>query len=109
MINLLLLFVGTFMEANAAMVMLVPILHPAGVALGVDPVQLGVLVVVNLCLGLITPPIGLCLAVACKIADLPLEKGVRDVLPFVGIGLVVLAALSLVPALSLWLPNLVLK
>ncbi|MEJ8570604.1 TRAP transporter large permease [Microbaculum marinum] len=109
MINLLLLFIGTFMEANAAMVMLVPILHPAGVALGVDPVQLGVVVIVNLCLGLITPPIGLCLAVACKIADLPLEKGVRDVMPFVAIGLVVLAAISLVPALSLWLPDTVLK
>ncbi len=109
MINLLLLFVGTFMEANAAMVMLVPILHPAGAALGVDPVQLGVVVVVNLCLGLITPPIGLCLAVACKIADLPLEKGVRDVLPFVAIGLVVLAGLSFIPALALWLPGVVLK
>ncbi|MFW6077076.1 MAG: TRAP transporter large permease, partial [Hyphomicrobiales bacterium] len=65
LVNVLLLFIGTFMEANAAIVMLVPILHPAGMALGVDPIHLGVLVVVNLCLGLITPPIGLCLAVAC--------------------------------------------
>lgn len=104
-INLLLLLIGTFMEANAAMVMLVPILHPAGMALGVDPVQLGVIVVVNLCLGLITPPIGLCLNVACKIADLPLERSLRDIAPFIAIGVGLLAALSLVPAVSTWLPQ----
>lgn len=104
LLNVLLLLVGTFMEANAAMVMLVPILHPAGVALGVDPLQLGVIVVVNLCLGLITPPVGLCLNVACKIADLPLEQSIRDILPFVVLGLLVLLTLSLVPAVSLWLP-----
>lgn len=108
MINVLLLFIGTFMEANAAVVMLVPILHPAGVALGVDPVHLGVVVIVNLCLGLITPPIGLCLAVACKIAGLPLEKSVRDIIPFVLIGICFLLALSLFPAIALWLPNLLL-
>lgn len=106
MVNVLLLLVGTFMEANAAMVMLVPILHPAGMALGVDPVQLGVIVVVNLCLGLITPPIGLCLNVACKIAGLPLERSLGDIAPFVALGLALLAALSLVPAVSLWLPRL---
>ncbi|SME89898.1 C4-dicarboxylate transporter, DctM subunit [Tistlia consotensis] len=109
MVNVLLLLVGTFMEANAAMVMLVPILHPAGVALGVDPVQLGVIVVVNLCLGLITPPIGLCLNVACKIAGLPLERSLRDIAPFVVIGIAVLAALSLAPAVSLWLPKLIMN
>lgn len=109
MVNLLLLFVGTFMEANAAMVMLVPILYPVGMALGIDPIQLGVITVVNLCLGLITPPIGLCLAVACKIGDLPLERGVRDILPFVAVGLALLAALSLMPGMSLWLPGLVLN
>lgn len=106
MINLLLLAVGTFMEANAAMVMLVPILHPAGMALGVDPTQMGVIVVVNLCLGLITPPIGLCLNVACKIGDLPLDKSIRDILPFLLIGLAVLVALSLFPSLTLTIPNL---
>ncbi|WP_108663760.1 TRAP transporter large permease [Acuticoccus kandeliae] len=106
LVNVLLLFVGTFMEANAAMVMLVPILHPTALALGVDPIQLGVIVIVNLCLGLITPPIGLCLAVACKIADLPLERGIRDVMPFVLIGIVLLLVLSLVPAVSLFIPDL---
>lgn len=109
MINLLLLFVGTFMEANAAMVMLVPVLHPVGVALGIDPVQLGIVIVVNLCLGLITPPIGLSLAVACKIANLPIERGMRDILPFLLMGIVLLAALSLLPGLSVWLPGLVLN
>ncbi|MEX0760041.1 MAG: TRAP transporter large permease [Tistlia sp.] len=109
MVNVLLLLVGTFMESNAAMVMLVPILHPAGMALGVDPVQLGVIVVVNLCLGLITPPIGLCLNVACKIAGLPLERSLKDIAPFVVLGLLLLAALSLLPAVSLWLPQLLMN
>ncbi|WP_340107345.1 TRAP transporter large permease [Pikeienuella sp. HZG-20] len=109
LVNILMLMVGTFMEANAAMVMLVPILHPAGMALGVDPTQLGVIIVVNLCLGLITPPIGLCLNVACKLGDLPLEKSLRDIAPFIAIGLTLLAALSLAPGLSLWLPELVLN
>ena len=103
----ILLVVGTFMEANAAMVMLVPILHPAGVALGVDPVQMGVLVVVTLCLGLITPPIGLCLNVACKIGRLPLEHSLRDIAPFVVAGLVLVVVLALVPSIALWLPTLV--
>ncbi len=109
LVNVLLLFIGTFMEANAAVVMLVPILHPAGIALGVDPIHLGVVVIVNLCLGLITPPIGLCLAVACKIAGLPLEKSVRDILPFVLLGIGFLLILSLFPAVALWLPNLLLN
>lgn len=108
MINLLLLAVGTFMEANAAMVMLVPILHPAGMAIGVDPTQMGVIVVLNLCLGLITPPIGLCLNVACKIGDLPLEKSIKDIVPFLFVGLIVLLMLSLFPALSVGVPNLLL-
>jgi len=109
LINVLLLLIGTFMEANAAIVMLVPILHPIGVALGIDPVHLGVVVVVNLCLGLITPPIGLCLAVACKIADLPLEKSLRDILPFALLGLGFLLLLTLFPPITLWLPNLLLN
>lgn len=107
LVNILILLVGTFMEANAAMVMLVPILHPAGVALGVDPTQLGVIIVVNLCLGLITPPIGLCLNVACKVGNLPLEESIRDIWPFLVIGITLLIALSLFPQLSLWLPELV--
>lgn len=109
MVNILMLLIGTFMEANAAMVMLVPILHPAGMALGVDPTQLGVIIVVNLCLGLITPPIGLCLNVACKLGDLPLEKSLKDIAPFIGAGLALLAALSLLPSLSLWLPDAILN
>lgn len=109
LLNILLLFVGTFLEANAAIVMLVPILHPAGVALGVDPIHLGIVVVVNLCLGLITPPIGLCLAVACKIGGIALEKSVKDIIPFVVFGIGFLLMLSLFPAITLWLPNLLLN
>jgi C4-dicarboxylate transporter DctM subunit len=107
-VNLLLLVVGTFLEANAALVMLVPILHPAALAVGVDPIQLGALVAVNLCLGLITPPIGLCLNVACKVGELKLEHSLRDIFPFVAAGMVLLVVMSLWPGLSLWLPALVL-
>ncbi|MEO1293139.1 MAG: TRAP transporter large permease [Pseudomonadota bacterium] len=107
LVNVFLLFVGTFMESSAAKVMLVPILHPVGVALGVDPIQLGVIVQVNLCLGLITPPIGLCLNVACKVGGIPLESALKDIAPFLLLGLGLLLALSYFPQLSLWLPTLV--
>ena len=109
LVNGLLLFIGTFMESNAAKVMLVPILYPIGLEMGVDPIQLGVIVQVNLCLGLITPPIGLCLNVACKIGSVPLESSLKDILPFLILGLILLIALSAIPQLSLWLPSVVMS
>ncbi len=107
-LNLLLLIVGTFMEVNAAKVMLLPVIFPVAVGLGIDPIHFGVIVTVNLCLGLITPPIGIVLALASKIGGVSIEEGTKGVAIFFFVGLLVLAVLTLVPVLSTGLPNLIL-
>jgi len=107
-VNLILLFVGTFMEVNAAKVMLLPLLFPISQALGIDPIHFGIIVTVNLCLGLLTPPVGIVLALTSKIGGVPIEEGTRGVMVFLAVGAVVLAALCAFPALSTALPDLVL-
>ncbi|MCF3933429.1 TRAP transporter large permease [Acuticoccus sp. M5D2P5] len=108
LVNLMLLVLGTFMETNAAKVMVVPILFPIAVSLGVDPIHFGVIITANLCLGLITPPVGIVLALACRIGDIRLDEGVRAAMPFILASAAVVLILTLVPGLSLWLPNLLL-
>ncbi len=106
-VNILLLVVGMFMEANAALVMLLPVLFPISNQLGIDPVHFSVVVALNLCIGLITPPVGLCLNLTCLMARVSLESGTRAVFPFLGFALLVLALLTFVPGLAVWFPNLV--
>jgi C4-dicarboxylate transporter DctM subunit len=106
MVNLLLLAVGTFMEVNAAKVMLLPVLFPIAMKLGIDPVHFGVVVTVNLCIGLVTPPIGMVLALGCRIGGISLEKGTVAIFPFFVIALFVLVVLTFFPIFSIWLPNL---
>lgn len=107
-LNVTLLFVGTFMEVNAAKVMLLPVLFPVAMTLGIDPIHFGVIVTVNLCLGLITPPIGIVLALASKIGGVSIEEGTRGVFVFFLTGLLVLGLLTFIPVLSTGLPDLVL-
>lgn len=104
-LNVMLLIVGMFIETNAAIVMIVPVFYPIALTLGVDPTHFSVLVVVNLCIGLITPPAGLCLNIATILAKTDLEDGVRGVLPFLGLAILILAVLTLFPQLILWLPG----
>ena len=101
------LFIGTFMDAIPAMILFVPIILPSSIAFGVDPVHLGLIVVITLAIGLITPPYGLCLLLAAKIGDLSIERSVVAVIPYVLIILAVLLVVAFVPAISLWIPNLV--
>ncbi|WP_366656922.1 TRAP transporter large permease [Fodinicurvata sp. EGI_FJ10296] len=106
-INLILLVLGLFMEPIAAMTIIVPILLPIVAAIGLDPVQFGIIVVLNLMLGLLTPPVGLILHVLSKVGDMPFEHCVRAVLPFfIPLG-IVLILVTFIPAVSLWLPTLV--
>ena len=107
LVNFVLLILGTFMEVNAAKIMILPILFPVSQQLGIDPVHFGVVVTTNLCLGLLTPPVGIVLALACKIGGVPLERGVIATFPFFMAGVAVLLLVTFVPSLSLWLPNLV--
>ncbi|MFV0438543.1 MAG: TRAP transporter large permease [Desulfopila sp.] len=103
---LLFLFVGLFLEGIAAMVVLVPILHPIAVSMGVDPTHFGILVIFNLMVGLITPPLGLCLFVADSIAGVGLGRLTRQILPLFFVELLVLVILTFVPVTVTGLPRL---
>jgi tripartite ATP-independent transporter DctM subunit len=107
--NLLMLIVGFFMEALAAMLILIPILVPAAVSFGIDPVQFGVIMVLNLILGTIHPPIGVVLFVMARIAEISFEAISRAILPWLVPLLVVLLAITLWPPLTLWLPATVMS
>ena len=106
MANLLLLALGCLLEGTTILLVIVPVLLPTAQALGVDPVHFGVVAVVNIMIGLVTPPYGLLLFMMMKIADVPLRDLVREVLPFLGVMLGALALVTLVPDLVLFLPRL---
>src|SRR4029077_7929011 len=104
--NLLLLVVGCFMEVLAAMLILIPILVPAANGFGIDPIQVGLIMIFNLILGTIHPPVGVVLFVTSRIAGISYETMSRAILPWLVPLLVVLALITLWPPLTLWLPNL---
>ena len=106
LINLLLLFVGCFMDTSAAIIILAPILLPIVTAIGVDPVHFAIIMVVNLSIGFLTPPLGTNLFVACNIRNLSLEEISIGVLPFVITMIIVLMLLTYIPGISLTLPRL---
>ncbi|NMM46478.1 TRAP transporter large permease [Rhodospirillaceae bacterium KN72] len=103
---ILFLFVGLFLEGIAAMLVLVPILHPIAVSMGVDPVHFGIIVIFNLMIGLITPPMGLCLFVAEGIAGVGMARLSRAIMPFFVVEVVVLLILTFVPDIVTFLPRL---
>jgi tripartite ATP-independent transporter DctM subunit len=105
-INLLLLIVGCFMETIAAISILVPILMPVVIKAGIDPVQFGVVMVLNLMIGLLTPPVGMVLFVLARVAKMSFDRTVMAVLPLLIPLLIVLVLISLIPQLTLWLPTL---
>jgi tripartite ATP-independent transporter DctM subunit len=105
--NVVMLIVGCFMEALAALLILIPILVPMAVSYGVDPVQFGVVMVLNLILGTIHPPIGVVLFVVTRIANVTFEQMSRAILPGLVPLLTVLVAISLWSPLTLWLPRLI--
>lgn len=104
--NLVLLIVGCFMETLAALLILIPIMVPTAISYGIDPVQFGVIMILNLILGAIHPPIGVVLFVTSRIAEISYEKMARAVLPWLIPLLVVLMMITLWPPLTLWLPQL---
>jgi TRAP-type C4-dicarboxylate transport system permease large subunit len=106
LINLVLLVVGLFMEPVAAITILTPVLLPVVVALGVDPVHFGIMMVLNLMIGLLTPPVGLVLYVLARVADISFESAVRGTTPFLIPLVIVLLLITYVPAITLWLPTL---
>lgn len=106
LINMLLLFVGTFMETNAALAILFPTLLGVATAIGVDSVQFAIVVVLNLIIGLTTPPVGVCLFITATIGNISLGKVAKAVIPFLLVNLVVLALVTYFPPVTLWLANM---
>ncbi|MGL6199627.1 MAG: TRAP transporter large permease [Lachnospiraceae bacterium] len=106
-INVILLIAGCFLDANSAFYILVPILYPVGVQLGIDPVHLGAIMVMNMAIGLVTPPVGVNLYVGCGIADISLKDISKAVLPFIAASILALILVTYIPAISMTLPNLI--
>jgi tripartite ATP-independent transporter DctM subunit len=108
MVNGFLLMVGCFMEALAAMIILVPVFLPVIQSVGIDPVHFGIVMVLNLMIGTLTPPVGIVLFVVARVAKLPFEVVTRATAPFLVPLIAVLVLITLFPELVLWLPRLVL-
>ncbi len=106
LVNLILLVLGCLLEGTAILLIVVPVLIPTAKALGIDMVHFGVIVVVNIMMGLITPPYGLLLFIMTNITGVPLREIVRECMPFLFAMIVALALITLVPDLTLWLPRL---
>ena len=108
-INLILLFAGTFLDTNSSTIIFTPILLPIAVQLGINPIHFGVILVFNLCIGLVTPPVGTCLYIACSIAKIKLEQLVVAIFPYLIVLIVVLLVITYSSGLVMFLPNLLLK
>ena len=105
LVAVLLLIVGMFMESNAAYIMLVPLLHPIALQYGLDPLHFGFLFVLNLVIGMLTPPVGVVLFVVCGITRVPMRELVRHLWPFIALMYAVLVLCMLFPPLVTWLPH----
>lgn len=109
LINLVLLIAGTFVETTAALILLVPMITAMLPSLGIDIIQLGVIVVTNLAIGMLTPPMGICLIVSCSISGDSLGAISRRVLPFLGILIIDLLIITFYPPITMWMAGLVAK
>ena len=107
LINILLLLLGAVMDTVSAMVILSGVLITIGQQIGIDPIQLGAMVVINFAVGMVTPPLGYSLFVASSISGLKIETVVKHLGPFLLVLFTVVLLVAYVPALTLWLPNLI--
>ncbi len=105
-INLILLFVGIFMDMTPAVLIFTPIFLPIVTEMGIDPIHFGIIMILNLCIGLCTPPVGSVLFVGCGVANLKIQQVVRPLLPMFIVMLAILMIITYVPELSLWIPEL---
>ncbi len=105
-INVLLLFFGAIMEAGVVLILFIPILYPLAMTLGIDPIHFGVIMAVNLMIGVATPPMGMCLFVMSQISGLKIERIMKAILPFLVPLIIVLLIITFVPELVTWLPSL---
>jgi len=109
LVNALLLIVGAFMETLAVVIILAPILLPVVTAYGMSPVHFGIIMVINLAIGFVTPPLGANLFVACQVADISFERISRSIVPLIIVMVVALIIITFVPQISMFLPNLIMN
>ena len=105
-VNILFFLLGMIMDALPAIIILMPILVPAGVALGMDPIHIGIVVAANVSMSLFTPPVGVCLYVACGLSKVPIESVFKPLLPFMIVLLFTLLTISYFPEIALYIPRL---
>lgn len=98
-INILFLLIGMVLEGNAAIIIFTPILLPVALAVGIDPIHLGLIIVINLAIGLLTPPVGISLLITTRIAGIPLQESVRAAIPWLGVAIALLFAVTYIPLL----------
>jgi tripartite ATP-independent transporter DctM subunit len=106
LINVVLLILGTFMDMSPLIVITTPIFLPVAQAFGIDPVHFGVIMILNLGIGLCTPPVGAVLFVGCAVGKISVGQVMRTIWPFYGAAFATLMLVTYIPALSLWLPSL---
>ncbi len=106
LLNIFFLFIGTFMEPKATLLILMPVLLPVLPTFDIDLIHFGIIIIFNSLIGLITPPIGIVLNLAAKIGDVPIDRAAVAALPFLGTMLVILMIITYAPGLILWLPNM---
>jgi tripartite ATP-independent transporter DctM subunit len=104
-INLILLVVGTFMDMTPSVLVFTPVFLPVALAIGMDPVHFGIVLIANLCIGLCTPPVGACLFLGCSIGQSDIMSVSRAMIPFYAVMIAALMIITYVPWLSLWLPR----
>ncbi|MGR3814841.1 MAG: TRAP transporter large permease [Cognatishimia activa] len=104
-VNIILLIGGQFMEPSGLLVIVAPLVFPIAIELGIDPIHLGIIMVVNMEIGMITPPVGLNLFVTSGVAGMPMMSVVRAALPFLGVLFIFLIMITYIPAISTFLPN----
>ncbi len=107
LLNVLFLVIGMLMEANAAIVMMTPLLLPLLTAYGIDPLTFGIMMSFNLCIGLVTPPVGMCLLMTNQTAGANFIRTLKSALPLIAIGVVVLLLVTYAPFMTTWLPSLI--
>ena len=105
-INVILLFVGTFMDMTPAVLIFTPIFLPVALKLGIDPIHFGIIMVLNLCIGLCTPPVGSVLFLGCAVANTTIASLIRPLIPFFIAMIIVLLMVTYIPEISMFLPRL---
>lgn len=109
LVLLILLILGMFMDMAPLILIATPILLPVATSVGMDPVQFGVVLILSLAIGLVTPPVGTCMFVGCAIGKIPIEKSAKNMLPFYGAMIIVLLMVTFIPQLTLSLPEILIK